>query len=215
MIEIEVTQADQDRVVLASEVFDRWVGAIASGMFVPSNQIEAIQVIQRQVRASSDDPTACIVLGIIEEANYELLSAMDTGDISRVDNALAHIMIDLCLVCTNLQLDFWTIASEFNPNAIIMPEGGDGFIALLKVVGLLAHITMKFEIEMDAIYEPKKLMNYKEQFGAVISRICSAVHWLAYSNDRDVVELCRSVFIGKEKYEDRGGTVIAKATENN
>lgn len=196
MIKFEITQADRDRVAEAEKTFEliaeemiklRAIGAVPNPNAMASRiPVRAVQMLQRQSREGFDDQTSVIILSIVEESNTMLPIAVESMDQAGIESALGGILADACLICSNLRLDFWTIAGEFSSDNLIQPDS-DPLIALYKTVGVLASVAMHVELErnLDAI----GAVAYKQKYGFALYKLCTAVHWLAFSNDLDIVSL--------------------------
>lgn len=128
----------------------------------------------------ADRSTAVMVLGIVEEACWEMFAAVEADDRDEVYDTLGDILIYTCAVCTDLRLDFMTLAKDFDPGNLEQPAGLDGVLNLFKPIGMLAHVIGKHRQLTRGYDSPTKMRLHG---GAAISRICAAVQWLAFSND--------------------------------
>lgn len=192
MIEIKLTAEDQSRVVEAENNYQQLIAEMSKlrlanpDISQALDNVRDIQIAQAALRSGFDDQIPTIILGIVEESNTLLPIAIEEGNQAGIESALGGILSDVCVICSRLQFDFLTIANGFNASNLIQPES-DPLIALYKTVGVLACVAMHAMMENNPTTE--KAIIAKIQFGYALSKVCSAVHWLAFTNDMYVEAL--------------------------
>jgi len=192
---IQISDIEKKLVQKAYEQFDTYAGVKREDDISKMPLLQRLQIEHHrwQVNAMSeiaDTSAAVMALGIVEEACWELVTAVESGDRDEQFDTLGDILVYACAASTQLRLDFGTLAHHFSSIHLIQPETGEGLLELMKAVGMFAHVIGKARQKTRGYDEIAKV---REDGGGALSRICSAVHWLAFANDWDVMCLFEDV----------------------
>jgi NTP pyrophosphatase (non-canonical NTP hydrolase) len=195
MATLQITEEEKQLSQKAYEQFDTYAGVTAdadiSGMFcLQQLQIEHHRWQAKALPDNADASLTVMTLGIVEEAAWELVEAVERGDRDEQYDTIGDILVYTVAACTNLRLDFATLARYFDPKTLQQPDSGEGLLELFKAVGKLCHVVGKERQKTRGYDEVAKV---REHAGAAISRICGAVHWLAFANDWEVALLFEDV----------------------
>lgn len=192
---IQTTEAERARVKNANATFDTYAGTGPDEDISMMPVLQTLQVEHTRWQAAQfngPQPLIVMVAGISEEACWELPVAVEADNRDEVYDSIGDILIYTCAACTTLRLDFSTIAQDFDPSLIQMPDG-DGFAGwmnLFKAVGMASHVVGK-EAQKTRGYDD--IAKVREDCGVALSRVCAAVHWLAFNNDWDAGVLFQDV----------------------
>lgn len=143
-------------------------------------QIEHHRWQSTKLDQRADRSLAVMALGIVEEACWELPVAVEGAISDETFDTLGDILVYTMAVCTDLRLDFMVLARDFDPNGLQQPQGLDGLMNLYKGIGMLAHVVGKNRQHTRGYDNMDKV---RVHAGAAVARVCSAVHWLCFSND--------------------------------
>lgn len=197
MATIQITDGERELVGKSLMEF-----AIYAGIFSSSADLDAFPPLRRlqiehcawqaeKLSNTADQSLAVMVLGIIEEACWELPECVEADDRDEVYDTLGDILIYTIAACTDLRLDFMALARDFEPDHLEQPQGLAGWMNLYKSIGMLAHVVGKNR-QLTRGYD--NMDKVREHAGGAIIRICAAVHWLAFSNDWEPSVLVQDVF---------------------
>jgi len=153
-------------------------------------QIEHHRWQSEKLSLNADRSLAVMNLGIVEEACWELPVAVEEDSRDEIFDTLGDILIYTMACCTDLRLDFMTLARDFDAGELQMVQGLEGWMNLYKGIGMLAHVVGKNRQRTRGYDDLEKCRMHG---GAAIARICSAVHWLCFSNDWEPSVLLQEV----------------------
>lgn len=185
MATISITEEERNLVGKARLEFELYAHVDADFDVSSMPALRRLQVEHHRWQAQklgvrADTSLAVMTLGIVEEACWELPVAVESDASDEVYDTLGDVLVYTCAACTDLRLDFLTLARNFDANNIEQPQGLDGLMNLFKGVGMLAHVVGKNR-QLTRGYDD--INKVREHGGAAIARICSAIQWLAFSND--------------------------------
>lgn len=194
---IQISDDERTLAQKAYEQFDTYAGVKKEDDLSEMPRLQQLQIQHHrwQARAlaeNADTSLSTMTLGVVEEACWELIEAVEQGNEEEQVDTIGDILVYTCAACTLLRLDFGTLARQFDPTLIELPENSEGLLRLVKAIGQLAHVVGKTQQKTRGYDEIAKV---REHGGAVISRICAAVHWLAFANDWEVSVLFESVLL--------------------
>lgn len=195
MVSIAATDDERNLVALSLVEFASYAGVDSTFDLKSLPTIRRLQVEHCRWQGIKLDPRAdcslsVLSLGIVEEACWELPVAIETENGEEVFDALGDVLIFTCGVCTELRLDFMTLSRNFDADHLTPVDGLDGIMNLFKAIGMLAHVVVHHR-QLRRGYE--SIDQTRLDAGAAIARLCSAVHWLAFSNDWDAATLFQGV----------------------
>ena len=198
MVAIEVTEEERQLVEKSLTEFALFAGVsattdISSYPTLRRLQIEHCRWQATKLDAKADCSLAVLCLGIVEEACWELPVAIEGEQGEEAFDALGDVLIFTCGVCTELRLDFATLSRDFDASNIVEVRGLDGIMNLYKAIGKLAHVVVHHRQFRRGYGDIDKT---RMDAGVAIASICSAVHWLAFSNDWDASVLFEQVLTG-------------------
>lgn len=189
MSTITITEDERQLVADAQTAFSVYAarsGADSLDDLMPLAQLQ-VRALRWQAQALStaaDSGLQVMALGITEEACWEMVEAVENNAQDEVYDSIGDILVYTCQACTSLRLDFSTIAQSFASRLINASEGEGipSLMRLFKAVGMFAHVAGKNAQRTRGYDDMAKV---RVDGGAALSRVCAAVHWLAFNNDWD------------------------------
>lgn len=148
-------------------------------------QLRRLQIDQhrwqaRAMRPDSDQSFSVMVHGMTEEGSWELIDAIETANHDEQVDSIGDLIVYSLAVCTSLRLDFHTLARNFD--SAYLEQQNDALISMVKCLGMLNHIAGKEKQHTRGYDDVAKV---REHAGAVMQRLCAAVHWMCFANDWD------------------------------
>lgn len=155
-------------------------------MFEPMQQLQILQHRwqERALSAVADRSVGVMLHGIVEEGAWELLQAIEDGDVDEQIDAIGDIMIYSCAMCTQLRLDYMTLTNAFEVANI--EEPGDAFLLMVKTFGKLAHVIGKSRQKTRGYTDDGKV---REHAGAQLAAIAKCLNWMCFANGWDAYAL--------------------------
>lgn len=187
---IQITEEEKQLAHQAYMVFNTYAAMGKSDSLDALGRFQRLQVTHHRWQASSlpdtaDTSLSTMVHGMTEEACWELPDAIEAGDEAEQLDAIGDLLVYTCAVCTNLRLDFGTLACDFD-FASVMPPTGEPLVELYKTLGKMNHIIGKTKQKTRGYHE---VAQTRLHAAAVISQMCKLVLWMTYAQEWDAAEI--------------------------
>lgn len=175
------------------------------------NRLSELQIDHARWQAekfadNADLSLSIMALGIVEEANYELVTAVESGSSDNSYDSIGDILIYTCAACTKLKLSFFEISRGFSPAFLECPEG-DPLIALFKAIGSFCRVAGKSKDLTRGFDDFEKVRLYG---AATLFRICKVLQWLMFNNDWEGTVLFEEVLTDVMKRNWRNNAITGQ-----